>query len=266
MMEGLRILEGEEEAATIAKVREIIATKPRVRDVAHWERGWSENCEAFKKSGDINALRPKYIRDNLPLRADGKFAIAEDPEFEWHWYKSFRNQIADKWMYDADGIWEFGCGSGHNIAWLMERYPKRPIVGLDWSASSVDICHMLGAGGHRFDFLHPTPFHGVTGMTVLTVGALEQVGRQWRPFLNYLLQFKPKRVIHVEPQISFYDPSSPVDATAIEAHKARGFWEGYLEAVQELERQGRLEIEHKERASLGSLLIEGYSLLIFRPL
>ncbi len=92
-MNGLRILEGEEEAATIAKVREIIAAKPRVRDVAHWERGWRENYEAFKKSGDITDLRPKYVRENLPLRYNGKFAVSDDPAFEWHWYERFRDQL-----------------------------------------------------------------------------------------------------------------------------------------------------------------------------
>ena len=104
------------------------------------------------------------------------------------------------------------------------------------------------------------------GGVVLTVGAMEQTGKLWRPMLDYLLAAKPKRVVHIEPQISMYNPANPVDQTAIEAHRARGFWEGYLGVIHRLAEKGVVEIEHMERTGFGSLLIEGYSQLVYRVL
>ena len=104
------------------------------------------------------------------------------------------------------------------------------------------------------------------GAVVLTVGAMEQTGKIWRPMLDYLLAAKPKRVVHIEPIVEWYDHNNPVDQTAIEAHTARGFWSGYPTAIWDLERDGKVRVEHFERTGFGSLLIEGYSQLVWRPL
>jgi hypothetical protein len=46
-----------------------------------WEKGWGENLEAYKRSGDIADLRPKYIRTGQPLRLNGKFVMPGDDTF-----------------------------------------------------------------------------------------------------------------------------------------------------------------------------------------
>jgi len=95
---------------------------------------------------------------------------------------------------------------------------------------------------------------------------MEQTGTGWGPLLAWLLVTKPKRVVHIEPVLDFYDPGDPVDQTAIEAHIARGFWTGYLETLIELADEGCIEIEDMERSWFGSLLTEGYSQIVWKPL
>ena len=267
-MTSLQILEGDEEAKVIAQVREIIAQKPRARDVAHWERGWKENLEVWHATHDIDALRPKYIRPGLPLRHNGRFVMATDPDFEWRWYKKFREQISDRWLADSHEIMEIGCGSGHNIAWLKARYPGKHILGLDWSPSAVQIASEVADGGVLFDMLNPPPdkWSSLRNTTVLTIGAMEQTGRLWGPMLNWLIACKPKRVVHIEPILDWYNPDNIVDLTAIEAHQARGFWTGYIDALIKLMDEGRIEVENTQRSWFGSLLCEGYSQIIWRSL
>lgn len=265
---SLRILEGDEEAKVIAQVREIIAQKPRDRDVAHWERGWNENLKAYLATRDLDALKPKYIRPGLPLRHNGKFVMADDPDYEWKWYRQFLERISDRWLSCSSSIVEIGCGSGHNLAWLRLRYPEKSIFGWDWSLSAAAIADAVCDGGCLINMLEPpTAMPNILNTsTVLTVGAMEQTGTGWGPLLDYLLTTKPKRIVHIEPVRDWYDTHNPVDLTAIEAHDARGFWTGYIDALIKLMNEGRVEIEDTQRAWFGSLLCEGYSQIIWRPL
>lgn len=262
----LRLIAGAEQDYWIGKVRRIIAEKPKTRDVAHWEKGWQENLDLYVKTGSFDALRPKYIREREPVRWQGQFWMPDDPDYEWHWYEGFFEQIARKWLTVADVIHEFGSGSGHNLAHLRKIFPGKFISGLDWSPSAVTIARKVAHNGSHFDFINPDWGFNLENSVVLTVGAMEQTGRLWRPMLNYLLKRKPKRVVHIEPILDWYDADNPVDQTAIEAHRARGFWEGYRDALLVLWAEGKIEVLHQERTGFGSLLIEGYSQLIWRPL
>ena len=259
------------ERAVIEMVRLLVRQKPVERGVDHWERGWAENLEAYRQSGDLADLRPQYIRQGLPLRLHGQFVVADDPDYEWKWYRKFLGRIAEKWLSDVGCIYEFGSGSGHNVAWLANRFPEKLIVGCDWSPAAVDIVREMrmrgvtNVEGRRFDFYCPEQWN-LDFCNVLTVGALEQTGTRWRPMLDYLVAAHPNRVVHIEPQVTWYKPDNSVDWTAYEAHMARGFWTGYYEALRSLEIEGRVKIEHAERTGFGSLLVEGYSQLIWRPL
>jgi len=264
----VRILEGEEEAKTIAYVRNLIAQKPKVRDVSHWERGWKENLDAYLATRDPDALMPKYIRPGLPLRCNGRFVMPDDPFCEWKWYRKLLEYISDRWLADSYSVLEIGSGSGHNLAWLKLRYPEKSISGWDWSPSAVAIARVVSDGGSIFNMFKPPPdaFPILQTTTVLTVGAMEQTGTEWQPLLNFLLATKPKRVVHVEPILDWYNPNNPVDQTAIEAHLARDFWTGYLDALINLMDEGKIAIKDTQYTSFGSLLVCGYSILVWRPL
>jgi len=272
MIGPYRVLEGEDEQAVIDLLTTLIPTLNCAGTIDRWEKGWQENLEAFRKSGDVADLRPKYIRKHQPLRLNGEFIRARDPDAEAKWYEQFFAGIADKWLAGHDRIFEFGCGSCHNVAWLAKHFPKAHIYGLDWAQSTMEIVnelrlHGIAVGGEeRFDFFKPTSSYNVAGAAIFTVGALEQTGLRWRPFLDWLRKMKPAICVHIEPFVEWYDSANPVDRTAIAAHDARGFLRDFAPVLTFLHDQGVVEILHQERTGFGSLWIEGYSQLIWRPL
>ena len=161
-----------------------------------WENGWGENLSEFEGSGgNLASLTPKYIRPNPTLRLNQNYVKSFDPHFELNWYRVFSQWLFLEYLSDVDVIYEFGCGSGINIAALARLFPKKKIIGLDWAISSKLIIEKLAARygwnveGHVFDFFHPEK--GVRlarDSAVLTVCALEQTGTKYGPFIRYLLR------------------------------------------------------------------------------
>jgi SAM-dependent methyltransferase len=242
-------------------------------DKSRWLKGWGENLQAFRdQNGSLEALVPKYIREGLPVRLFGQFVRTANPQFELRWYEIFRQWFFQTHLAGFDHIFEFGCGSGFNVAELAQLYPKASITGLDWAQPSVDIVNELksrkglNVQGRAFDFFHPDQSLEIPpGSAVFTIGALEQTGTQWGAFIEFLLAKKPARVFHIEPIYEWYDEANLADYTAVKAHEVRNFWRGFPPHLVELERQGRAKIHHTKRAQFGSLVLEGYSQIVWSP-
>lgn len=240
---------------------------------ARWDKGWGENLDAFVSEGhDLSALVPKYYRSGQPLRLRQQFVVSDDPDFETKWYEIFRLWVFKTYLGEVDNIYEFGCGSGFNIATLAALYPDKKIHGLDWVEASKKIVdemrrvHGSNTFGHVFDFFHPDRNLKIAdNSAVVTIGALEQTGTNYGEFLQYLMDSAPTLIVHVEPIVEWYDPSVPVDEAAIRFHKKRQYWEGYPDRLYDLEKNGQIEILNKKRTFFGSLYIEGWSQLIWRP-
>ena len=48
-----------------------------------WENGWEENRRAFVAGNyNLDALIPKFIRENQPIRYDGDYIMPTNPRFE----------------------------------------------------------------------------------------------------------------------------------------------------------------------------------------
>ncbi len=242
-------------------------------DKTRWLEGWGENLKEFQlSSGNLNALLPRYIRPHMPVRLYGNFVKTEDPFFEKQWYEVFREWLFLTFFRRFDHIFEFGCGSGFNVARLAELYPAATIHGLDWAQPSVEIVENLrslkglNTHGHLFDFFEPDYSLDIPpNSAVVTIGALEQTGENNVKFLQFLMDKRPALVVHVEPTYDWYDPHSLVDHLAITAHELRNFWRGYHKQLLNLKEQGLVEILKTKRAHFGSLVLEGYSQTIWRP-
>jgi hypothetical protein len=224
---------------------------------AHWELVWST------WHSDV----PPYIdRPAEVLRVNQQFVQAKNPWLEMSWYQQFRTNVLMAYFHDVRNIYEFGCGSGWNLAAAHELYPEKRLMGLDWAKAAVQRLPP-DRRGQVFDFFRPdydlklAPDSGVW-----TVGALEQTGNAWGAFLEYLLANKPAICVHVEPIVEWYDPKNPVDQTAIAYHRARKYWEGFPAMMAHLQALGDVEIIEQQRSYFGSKYIEGYSLSVWRPL
>ena len=148
-------------------------------------------------------------------------------------------------------IYEFGCGNGHN------RTATATWRGFDWSENAVKKLWAKGVKAEYFNMLEPRDID-VPGVAV-TFHALEQLGKNFRPFLDFLLKAKPKVVVHIEPLIELYEDNL-LDYLAVQYHRKRGYLEGYLPAVI----NSGAEILELKRSYFGSLYHEAYSVFVWK--
>jgi trans-aconitate methyltransferase len=218
-------------------------------------------------------LVPRYIRRGRPIRLLLNFVQPKVDNFEWNWYRVFRHWLFETFLADVDAVYEFGCGTGHNLAALAAMYPDKQYIGLDWSPPAVELVNEIrrafawNISGRLFDFFEPDetlPFPPNTA--VLTIGALEQTGTQYESFFRYLLDEQPAICVHVEPIPEWYDERDLIDYTAIRMLKVRGYWSGFPTFMAQLVQAGKAEILFKRRTYVGSLFVEGYMVFVWRPL
>jgi SAM-dependent methyltransferase len=238
-----------------------------------WERGWAENLEAFRASGaDLRTLTPRFIRPNQPIRLDGDYVIPADPHFELNYFSVLRRWFFVTYLAPFQSVYEFGCGTGFNLVALAELYPDKKLFGSDFVPSAVQLvnetarAHGLPITGFLFDMR--TPDAGLKlgpGSAVLHFGSVEQLAGDFEPFLEFLLANRPALCIGLEPTVELYDAEDLVDYLAIRFHRKRGYTEGYLPKLQELAAKGKIEILKLQRTYFGSLFMEGFSFVIWRP-
>ena len=238
-----------------------------------WEKGWAENLKDFVDAGyDLKALIPKFIRPDQPIRFGSNYIMPDDPMFELNYYRVLRLWLFTKYLRDFNPIYEFGCGTGFNLVELARLYPEKELHGLDFVPSSVDLVNKFAdfykwnITGHLFDMIYPDrAFEIADNGAVLTIGAIEQLAGKFEPFLQFVLKQSPGLCIHVEPTVELYDENNLIDYLAIKFHRKRGYTEGYLPRLKQLEKDGIVEILKVKRTFFGSLYMEGYTLIVWRP-
>ncbi|MCM8797734.1 MAG: class I SAM-dependent methyltransferase [Candidatus Omnitrophica bacterium] len=250
--------------------RQIIGAASR-RQV--WDNGWKENLDDFINSGfDLKKLVPKFIRPNQPLRYNQKYIRAVNPNFEFDFFSIFRQWLFKKYFSDSKNIYEFGCGTGFNLVALAQLYPDRNLYGTDFVTASVALVnriakvYRLKLKGSIFDMINPDEtFRLKKSSLIFTIGAIEQLAGKFESFLQYLLRNGPDLCVHVEPTLELYDENNLADYLAIMFHRKRGYTQGFLPRLQELEKNREIEIIKVKRLYFGSLFLEGYNLIIWRP-
>ncbi|MFC1943180.1 class I SAM-dependent methyltransferase [Chloroflexota bacterium] len=272
-----RILAGEERDKVLLDVLQKIESDQQIIGAAErqatWEKGWEENLQDFIQSGyALDKLVPKFIRPNQAIRLDRNYIMPSNPNFELDYFSVFRLWLYTKYLKEFESIYEFGCGTGFNLVVLAQLYPEKKLHGLDFVPSSVELVNKLGEvygwkmTGHFFDMLSPDDNFGIDdNSAVFTIGAIEQLASNFEAFLQFLLKRAPKLCLHVEPTIELYDENNLVDYLAMKFHRKRGYTEDYLTRLRELEAQDKIEILKVKRPFWGSLYMEGYTYMIWKP-
>ncbi|HPG00739.1 MAG TPA: class I SAM-dependent methyltransferase [Kiritimatiellia bacterium] len=240
--------------------------------VGVWEKGWKENLLEYQKTGDLNALTPKFVQSAPVLRLGGDYIKPLNPDFEFVAVDIFRRWLFKRFLSEASAIYEFGCGSCQHLPVLAEMFPGRTLYALDWAASSCDIAEALATAhgwkikGIRFNLFAPdTHLEMEPNTAVLTVGALEQLGENFEPFLNFLLKQRPRMVVHVETLQELYDSEKLSDYLALKHDTKRNYLHGYLTALRRLAGEGRVQLLRVQRSSFGSMYHDSYSSVAWRP-
>lgn len=225
-----------------------------------FEKGWNENV----KAGDII---PRYFGKYRVNRLNGKFVIGFEKNYEVKMLHSIVKELTWKYMNDVKDIYEFGCGTGHNLVEVKKICKNATLHGFDWTASSNKLVQKLGFDAKLFDFFEPDYSIGLkTDSVVYTVAALEQTHTRFERFIGYLLRNKPKLVINIEPIPELLDPNNLLDYLSIKYMQKRKYLTGYLDTLRGLEKQGKLQILEERRSGIGSMFIDGYSVVVWKPL
>lgn len=240
-----------------------------------WNDGWAENLAEFVSTNyETNSLIPKYYRPSNIKRWKGNYIKTESVSFEYDFFQVIRSIIFYSLFENVEEVFEFGCGSPHNLVALSQINPRLKLNGCDWSQSAVTIVDLLkekkgiNAEGHLFDFFNPKLSSNVSKNSVfLTIGGLEQVGPDSLQFIDLIFEKMPTRIIHLEPISELYEVSETnlFDYLGRKYHQSRNYLSGYLTSIQELEKQGRAVIENVRRIPFGGQFHEGWSLIIWKP-
>ena len=100
---------------------------------------------------------------------------------------------------------------------------------------------------------------------VFTIGTIEQLAGDFEPFLHFLLKRSPSLCFNVEPTIELYEQDNLFDYLAAAFHRKRGYTQGYLPRLRQLQDEGKIELIKVKRLFFGSLFMEGYTLMVWKP-
>lgn len=252
--------------------KQIIAS-PERHDA--WEKGWAENLNLYLESGGkLDSLTPKFIRSGKPVRIFGKYCKTEDENFELNYINVLRSYISDTYFNNIENLYEFGAGTGFNLLHFGRLNPQLNLIGTDFVKSSVQLMAKIGEieeinlRSYLFDMLFPSEsdlkIEASSG--ILTFGSLEQLGGKLNDVIEFFLKSNPAVCVHIEPMIELYKDDSLEDFLAEWFQSKRGYSSGLINIVQELEKSGKAQIIQLQRLGFGSLMMEGYNLLVWRPL
>ncbi len=240
--------------------------------VAAWENGWRENYDAFIESGDLDDIVPKFIRPGNIVRWRQQFIRPNNPNFELCFIKLLQYWVFHTYFKKCENIYEFGCGSGMNLVALSKLFPDKSLFGSDFVKSSSELInaiaekHGFNLRGRLFDMTAPDySFEILPDSAVLTFGAIEQLAGNYHAFIKYLLHQSPKICVFMEPVIELYDDNL-MDYLAIKFHKQRGYSEGLLPLLLQMQDDKKIIIDESRRTYIGNNRMEGYSMIAWRPL
>lgn len=238
-----------------------------------WERGWRENHNSFLESSDISDILPKYFGKIHLVRWQRNWILPSDERMEYNMLGLILEYLIEKYLSTKDKVYEFGCGTGHNLLRIRKHHENMTLFGLDWAESSQNLIEIIAnqtndqnLKAENFDYFNPNlglklPENSV----VLTVASLEQTGSDFKEFINYLVTEKPRIVIHVEPMWEPLDSTHLLDSLSIKYFEKRNYLNGLLKYVEELESRNLVKIIDVQRTFVGSFFIEGYSILVWSP-
>jgi trans-aconitate methyltransferase len=254
---------------------EVKLPKAGKRRFLQWEKGWGQNLKELSRYSRFNqAVIPHYFGKYKFVRINRKLIRPLSKNFEYHSLAVILDWLFDRYLKRAKTVYEFGCGTGHHLFHLRQINPSAKLWGLDWTSSSQKIIRNVAQRNSDlklfariFDFFRPDyGFKLDQGACVYTVASLEQVGFEFKKFVDYLLKNKPKLCVHVEPVAELLDERNLWDYFSIKYIEKRNYLRGFLTYLRQLEKQGKIRVLKARRTYIGSLFIEGYSVIIWTPL
>ena len=266
----------ERDQSLIQIVNALLSASPKAgaHRQSDWESGWGQNLQDLKQSSDESKIIPKYFGKYNLVRWRQEIVAPVHKNLEYQMFGFILDWISDELLGDFSDIYEFGAGTGGNLLRFRKRHDATTLWGLDWVRSSQNIIKLIAERTEdsniravHFDYFNPDEtFLLSDSCAVVTVASLEQIGSKFEPFLNYLMKNSPRLVVHVEPIGELLDQNNLMDYLSLEYAKKRDYLLGFLTRLRELESTKKIEIIRAQRSYMGSFLLDGYSIIVWRPL
>ena len=240
-----------------------------------WQKGWTENLDLYKNSRGIETtLIPKFVRSGQEIRWKGHYYKTADPNFELNYIDVLRSFVYQTYFTELDSLYEFGAGTGFNLLHFSKLNENLNLIGTDFVESAVELMREVGKDfnlkleSHVFDMLNPasSELRIKKNSGVVTFGSLEQLGSVISPIIEYFVNEKPNICVHIEPMIELYNPQSLEDYLAIWFQGKRGYTSGLISEITKLESEGKAKIIKLQRLNFGSLMMEGFNMLVWKPI
>ena len=110
-----------------------VAGEHRIGD---WERGWGENFDLFRQTGNPDAAVPLYFGKHPIVRWRRRWVRPVSESFDYRIICLLVEFAMERYMKEAAGIYEFGCGPGYHLLRARQINPTAHLVGLDWTTAS----------------------------------------------------------------------------------------------------------------------------------
>jgi len=241
-----------------------------------WEQGWREVADKVRsaRAAGIETLKPQYFHPGVPFRFLGEYVVPQTAYFEYYAGIAVRRQLMLHFLPDSESLVELGCGTGINLLLAADLFSNASLAGSDWTRATLDILAALGEAKGRafvpvlYNMLDQSGREDLpisSDTDVLTVHALEQLGAKASGVMDFLLAKRPRRCLHIEPILDFYDAADPFDDIARRYHLARGYLQGLRPKLRTLAASGVIEILGERRVKLGNQFHEAYSYVAWRP-
>jgi hypothetical protein len=270
-------LSKQEEKKLILKIIKTIYEKRIIKSgkdyKKYWEKGWNENYKNYKKSKKNYELIPKYFFKSNIARIGNRLISTKTKLFDFKILRIITNYVYEKYLINEINIVEFGCGTGHNLIALSKINKKANILGLDWSKSSQKILKLLNKkykrfSGYTFDYFNPKFSKKIKlneeEWSCFTVASLEQVGHNYKKFINFLKLKKPKIIVNIEPINELMSQDKILDYLSVKYSLNRNYLNNYYYYLKKLEEKKIIKILEVKKSHFGSLYINGYSIIVWK--
>ncbi len=238
-----------------------------------WEDGWLENLNDYLKSRNLNSIVPKYFDKYKIQRLNGEFIVPQSDNFEIGLVRIFQYIIFEKYFKESKNVYEFGAGTGHNLLRVREINKSAGLHSMEWAKSGVEIIKNVAKDlndnnlyGTVFDNFNPDfDIKLQPDSSIYTFAALEQLGSSTDNLINYWITNKASMIVNIEPMAEPLDDTELLQYLSVKYFEKRGYLKNYINKLKTLEKDGKVIIHDIVRTGVGSLFIEGYSIISWSP-
>ena len=239
-----------------------------------WQDDWFNVLQNLRTNNENvkSIIRPKWFRESAFVNIHNCLSLTETPYVDWEYQLITRQMLFYTHLKDIENICEFGSGSGTNFYLINEILQNKNFILSDISVTSLKIIEELKRKLNRNNLTHSNidieqdiDLQLPDNTAVITTSVLEQIGDNYKNFINFILKEKPQIVINVEPIVELLDSKNGFDNVMNLYCEKRKYLAGYLTELEKLEKQKKIKIIMKKRTMVSGTFIEN-SVLIWKVL